>query len=430
MEIEHITLPNSLRVLLIDTKGASSATVLVLVRSGSRYEDATNNGIAHFFEHMAFKGSAKYPDSFTISSTIEGMGGVCNAFTSKDHTGYWIKGTTAHLGTMLDVLADMLTASKLEAVEIEKEKGVIVEEINMYEDMPQHKVSNVYEALLYPKHPLGMDIAGSKKTVTSFTRQTFTDYIQRLYHPENATLVIAGGIGAVKQELAQMVKKSFGVWLANPNPAADYSYPRFEQQARNVNRDMFTKKTEQAHFIFGYATDYGYLDTRKHRLGVLAGVLGGGMSSRLFMEIREKRGLCYYIHTARDLYAETGALSTAAGIRNSAQAVNEAIKIVMDEHQKIAQGTAEKDKLAADIARVKEMLKGRLLLSLENSQSVASFYGTKLLLEGKTQEPKDVIAALDAVTLEDVVQEAQAIVQTARLRFALVGPFAESDIVV
>lgn len=154
------------------------------------------------------------------------------------------------------------------------------------------------------------------------------------------------------------------------------------------------------------------------------------MSSRLFMEIREKRGLCYYIHTARDLYAETGALSTAAGIRNSAQAVNEAIKIIMDEHQKIAQGTAEKDKLAADIARVKEMLKGRLLLSLENSQSVASFYGTKLLLEGKTQEPKDVIAALDAVTLEDVVQEAQAIVQTARLRFALVGPFAESDIIV
>ncbi len=428
MKVEKITLPNKLRVVLADSGGAESATVLLLVKAGSRYENPVNNGIAHFFEHMAFKGSAKYPDSFTISSTIEGMGGVFNAFTSKDHTGYWIKGTVDKTGLMLDVLADMVTSAKLESKEIEKEKGVIVEEINMYEDMPQHKVSNVYDELLYAGHPLGMDIAGTHKTVKSFDRQVFLDYIHRLYHPDNAVLIVAGGISGTKDHIRSEVKQTFGTWKSKEKASKDYTYDQYTSKNIKDALTVFTKKTEQAHFILGYVTDYGFMDPRKYHLGVLAGILGGGMSSRLFMEIREKRGLCYYVHTSRDLYAETGSLATSAGVRNDVGTVNEGIKLIVAEHEKIAKGQ-DKDRLETEVTRVKEMMKGRFLLGLEDSQSVASFYGTKLLLEGDTIDPHEVIKLIEAVNVEDVVHEAQNIVTENKLRIAVIGPFQQDQII-
>ncbi len=429
MQTNIKTLPNKLRVIFADTGGAESATVMLLVKAGSRYEDPKNNGIAHFFEHMAFKGSAKYADSFTISSTIEGMGGVFNAFTSKDHTGYWIKGTVDKTGVMLDVLADMVTTAKLESVEIEKEKGVIIEEINMYEDMPQHKVSNVYDELLYASHPLGMDIAGTHQTVKSFSRQTFLNYIHRLYHPDNAVLVVAGGIGGRKDQIETEVAQTFGIWDGSQKETKDYSYDKYIEEATKTDLNVFTKKTEQAHFVLGYVTDYGFVDPRKHALGVLAGILGGGMSSRLFMEIREKRGLCYYIHTSRDMYAETGSLATSAGVRNDVGTVNDALKLIVAEHEKIAR-SQDKDVLAKEVVRVKEMIKGRLLLSLEDSQSVASFYGTKLLLEGAVIEPHDMLTLIDKVTVEDVIAQAHTIVTEDRLRIAVIGPFEKTEIAI
>lgn len=427
MKIEQITLPNKLRVVLADTGGTESATVLLLVKAGSRYETPQNNGIAHFFEHMAFKGSAKYPDSFTISSTIEGMGGVFNAFTSKDHTGYWIKGTVDKTGLMLDVLADMVTSAKLESKEIEKEKGVIVEEINMYEDMPQHKVSNVYDTLLYPNHPLGMDIAGTHATVKSFNRQHFLDYIHRLYHPDNAVLIVAGGIGNMVEKVTSEVESTFGVWQSDQKESKNYIYDQYASKSNKKSLAVFTKKTEQAHFVLGYVTDHGFLDARKYRLSILSGILGGGMSSRLFSEIREKRGLCYYVHTSQDLFAETGSMATSAGVRNDVGTVNEAIKLIIAEHEKIAQGQ-DKDTIVKEVSRVKSMLKGRFLLGLENSQSVASFYGTKLLLEGMSLDPHEVIKLIDAVTVEDVISIANNVVQESKLHLAVIGPFEQSHI--
>lgn len=427
MKIEQITLPNKLRVVLADTGGTESATVLLLVKAGSRYETPQNNGIAHFFEHMAFKGSAKYPDSFTISSTIEGMGGVFNAFTSKDHTGYWIKGTVDKTGLMLDVLADMVTSAKLESKEIEKEKGVIVEEINMYEDMPQHKVSNVYDTLLYPNHPLGMDIAGTHATVKSFNRQYFLDYIHRLYHPDNAVLIVAGGIGNMVEKVTSEVESTFGVWQSDQKESKNYIYDQYTSKSNKKSLAVFTKKTEQAHFALGYVTDYGFLDARKYQLSILSGILGGGMSSRLFSEIREKRGLCYYVHTSQDLFAETGSMATSAGVRNDVGTVNEAIKLIIAEHEKIAQGQ-DKDTIVKEVSRVKSMLKGRFLLGLENSQSVASFYGTKLLLEGMSLDPHEVIKLIDAVTVEDVISIANNVVQESKLHLAVIGPFEQSHI--
>jgi predicted Zn-dependent peptidase len=193
MDTSLITLENGLHIILVDTKSFPSLTTLVMVGAGSGYETTVNNGIAHFFEHMAFKGTKKYPNSFVISSTIEGFGGIFNAFTSKDHTGYWVKAPTEHFEKVIDVLSDMILHPLLVSEEIDREKGVIVEEINMYEDMPSRKVSDLFDALMYKGNPLSYDIAGTPETVRSFDRKIFTDYIESHYHAGNAVVVIAGG---------------------------------------------------------------------------------------------------------------------------------------------------------------------------------------------------------------------------------------------
>src|SRR3989344_5054276 len=277
------TLKNGLTVILIDTEAFPSLTTLLLVGAGSRYENTKNNGIAHFFEHMAFKGSKRFPDSFTIASTIEGAGGVFNAFTSKDHTGYWIKSTVTHFSTVVDVLSDMIIHPILAEEEIEREKGVITEEINMYEDMPQRKVGEVFESLLYPKHPLGFDIAGTKKTVQSFNRLTFTDYINSFYHPNNAVLVVAGGLsdssGKAQQrkffdgkpqtaknlssspfiEYIEVIQEKFSNW----KQCEKSSFVKIKETQTKPQMLIKYKKTEQAHFSLGFRA-FSFNDDRKY----------------------------------------------------------------------------------------------------------------------------------------------------------------------
>ncbi len=218
MEHQEYILKNGLRVILIDTQAFPTITTLLLVGAGSRYENAKNNGIAHFFEHMALKASKKYPNSFIVASTIEGLGGVFNAFTSKDHTGYWIKATTEHFKTMLDVLSDTILEPLLHEEEINREKGVIVQEINMYEDRPQEKVTELFETLLYNGNPLGLDVVGKKETVSQFSRQTFVDYMRQLYQPKNAVLIVAGGLSQSAngktsiQSYLKIIEEKFGKW--------------------------------------------------------------------------------------------------------------------------------------------------------------------------------------------------------------------------
>ena len=215
MNAELHTLKNGLQVIFVDIKAFPTITTVLLVGAGSRYENKDNNGIAHFFEHMAFKGSKKYPDSFVISSTVEGLGGIFNAFTSKDHTGYWIKSLADHFDTAVDVLSDMIQHSLLVPEEIEREKGVIVEEINMYEDMPARKVGDIFDDIMFPGHPLGFDIAGTAKTVRTFSKSTFSDYLTDHYHSSNTVLVIAGGIdhnGKGIDKYLSKIEKNLGSW--------------------------------------------------------------------------------------------------------------------------------------------------------------------------------------------------------------------------
>jgi predicted Zn-dependent peptidase len=427
MRTHRTTLSNGLRVIFIDTQTFPTLTTLLLVGAGSRYENEQNNGIAHFFEHMAFKGSKKYPNSFTISSAIEGLGGVFNAFTSKDHTGYWIKATTQSFKTVADVLSDMVLSPLLVEEEIEREKGVIIEEINMYEDMPARKVGDLYEELLYKGTPLGFDIAGTKETVSSFDRTTFTDYISTLYHPNNAVLIVAGGFDVdnktdVKEKFYEkylkIIESKFGAWqIGNTS-----SYRTIKEGQNEPQMLVKYKKTEQTHFSFGFRA-FSFKDTRRYTLSLLSAILGGGMSSRLFIEVRERRGLCYYISTGRELYADVGNIVTQAGVTNELDKVKDSMRVIWQEHNKVAQGQVTKEELH----KAKELIKGRMLLSMEDSFTVASFYGIREMLESTTTTPEEVIKKLDIVTVEEVVELAKELFKPENLNIALIGPYEQKD---
>ncbi|MCX7997194.1 MAG: insulinase family protein [Patescibacteria group bacterium] len=420
MNIKKSTLPNNLTVLFVETESFPSFTALLLVGAGSRYETSANNGTAHFLEHMAFKGSEQYPDSLTIASTIEGMGGVFNAFTDKDHTGYWIKAPVAQYDTVMNVLSDMLLHSRLDPEEINREKGVIIEEMNMYEDTPYRKVGDVFEELLYGGTPLGFEIIGTRKNVLSFTRDTFIEYMNAYYRPSNAVLVVAGGFrgSAFEESWMTVIEDKFGGWQDANTPLP---VPYTGQQKKPAIR-VRHKKTEQAHFCLGFRT-FSLTDSRRYDLSVLTTILGGGMSSRLFIEVRERRGLCYYISTGREFYTDTGNLVTQAGVTNSVEKVREALDVTVAQHREIANGSFSD----AELTRAKEMMKGRMLLSLENSHSIASFIGTRQLMEKKYATPAEVIEKIDAVTKESVVEVARTCFTPERMNLAVIGPFSESD---
>lgn len=420
MKPQITTLSNGLRVLTIDTKSFPTLTTILLVGAGSRYENASNNGIAHFFEHMAFKGSKQYPDSFTITSTIESLGGKYNAFTSKDHTGYWIKATNDQFKTVINVLSDMILEPRLADEEIEKEKGVIAEEINMYEDTPMWKTGDLFEELLYKGTSLGFEIAGTKETVKKFTRNTFVDYMQELYHPDNAVLVVAGGFGHSVKTYVSQIDEAFGAWKRLP---VSGSFEKVIEHQEGPALLFRHKKTEQTHFCLGFRS-HGFSDPRRFASSVLATILGGGMSSRLFSQVREKRGLCYYISTGRTSYADVGNFVTSAGVTNNLEKTKEAIKVILKEHKKVMHG----EFTAEEIAKAKALIKGRTLLSMEDSQNVASFFGNELLLQGETKTPEEIIEKIEAVTADEVCATAIDIFKPKNLNLSMIGPYKEGEI--
>ncbi len=425
MKYELHTLQNGLEVLFVDVGAFPTMTTQLLVSAGSRYERKDNNGIAHFFEHIPFKGTKKYPTAFDISSNIEGRGGLFNAFTSKDHTAYWIKTLADHFETSVDLLSDMILNPLLDPEEIEREKGVIVEEINMYEDTPARRVNEVLENIMYPDNPLGFDILGTKDTVTSFNKKTFSEYMDTFYYPNNAVFVVAGKLnnnGNEKLEVKkylEIVEEKFGSWKPGQKPA-------FTPVVENQNEPKVHiryKKTEQAHFAIGFRA-FSFNDPRRETLSILSTILGGGSSSRLFIEVRERRGLCYYIGAGRDFYRDTGNFVIQAGVTNQVDKVKQAIAVTLKECQKIAQGDLKPDELT----RAKEMLKGRILLSFEDSANVANFFAYNKLIEGKIKDPAALLKKVDAVTGADVIDLAKTIFVSGHLNFAIIGPFEKDAI--
>jgi predicted Zn-dependent peptidase len=410
---EKTTLANGLRVVTAPMPQAKSVACFVMLAAGSRYETKDTNGIAHFAEHMFFKGTEKRPTAREIAGEIDSIGGEFNAFTGKEYTGYYVKCAAEHRDVALDVLIDMLRHSKFDPEEIEREKGVIVEEMNMYYDTPRDYVDGVYDELLYDDTPLGWDIIGRKETVRAAQRETFTDYLERWYRAPRMVAGVAGNLGeGLIPQLEELLGDVQNGTKGEPPPA------KWQQEAPQVK--LHTKQSDQAHIRVGVHS-YPIVHPDRYALGLLATVLGGGMSSRLFTEVRERRGLAYYIYGHQQGYTDAGTLFSQGGV--DIQRIDDAVRTVVGEFARIAGEPIEADELE----KARNFAKGRLVLSLEDPKGMILFGLRNEVLEGTLREPDEVLAALDAVTIEDVQRVAQDIIREDRLNFALIGPFDDPE---
>jgi predicted Zn-dependent peptidase len=395
-------------------EGTRSVTVLVLVGTGSKYETKKINGISHFLEHMMFKGTTKRPGYLDISRELDGIGAEYNAFTGKEYTGYYAKASTTKRDTVMDVIFDIFLNSKLDEKAIEVEKGVIIEEINMYKDTPQRYVGDLFEQLLYGDQPAGWDIAGDKDTVSGLKRDDFTSYFNSHYVAQNTVVSIAGNVDP--KEIIEKTDKYFkNIRQANLSDKK----PVIESQSE-PQLTVYYKKTDQTHFYIGNRS-FNIYDDRRYALGLLGVILGGGMSSRLFEEVREKRGLAYYVKASNQGYTDSGFFCVRAGVNN--EKVVDAISVVLEELRKIkADGVT-----SSELQQAKDNIEGSLALSLEHSDSVADSYAEPVLFRNKVLTPEEELDKIKAVTLEQIREVANDIFINKNLNLAVIGPFKDED---
>jgi predicted Zn-dependent peptidase len=407
-------LPTGLRVLTVPMPSVESVTVTVWIKVGSRWENKKNNGISHFLEHMVFKGGKKRPTAKEISEAVDSFGGQFNAATSKEWTNFYIKSRAASVETAIDVLSDMVLNPILDTTEIEKEKGVIVSEIEMYEDTPMAHIGDVFEQLIYGDDPLGMDTAGTKESVRGIKRNDFVSYRKIHYYPENILVSIAGSI--TEKHALSLVKKYF-THFESKNRKFVKPKKVFEQSRPQVMLQY--KKTDQAHLILGFR-GFGYGDKDRYAESVLSSILGGGMSNRMFTEVREKRGLAYAVKTSADHYMDNGYFGTYAGVR--LDTVDEAIKVIQEEMYKIAAG----DKISArEFKKAKEYMKGRTALALEDTSAVNSYFAIRAMFLDEIETPEEVYKKIDAVTVDEVYAVAKRLFDKSKLNLAIIGPYKD-----
>ncbi len=411
---EHEALGNGLRVLTAPLPHAQSVACFVMVAAGSRYERAENRGIAHFAEHMFFKGTERRPNSRDLTTLIDGIGGEFNAFTSKEYTGYYVRCAGEKRDVALDVLLDMLRHSKFEPEEIEREKGVIIEEMNMYQDTPRDHIGTVYETLMYGDNPLGWEIIGTKDTVSAASRGTFTGYVDEWYTADRMVVGVAGMVGA---DLAPMLEELLG---DVPRDGDRGPAPAQLDRPAGPRVSVHYKDAEQAHLILGYPSiPIDHPD--RYALQMLSAVLGSGMSSRLFLEVRERRGLAYYVHGANHSYTDAGSLYAQAGV--DIKRIEEAIKVTVEQFELMAS-----EKVGAEeLEKSRSMVKGRFVLRTEGPQGLIMYGLTREILEGAALEPEELLAKLDAVTAEDIQRVARDLIANDKLHLAVIGPFENDE---
>jgi predicted Zn-dependent peptidase len=414
MVSKKITYKNGTRVLFAPLKETKAVTALILFPIGSRYEPSAINGSSHFLEHLFFKGTAKRPSTLEVSKELDGVGAEYNAFTGKDHTGYYVKVAADKLELALDILSDMLYRSLFDPAEIERERGVIVEEINMYEDNPMMNLDEVFEQTIFKGNSLGMTIAGPRKVIRTVTRKQLMAYKARFYNPHNLLLTIAGKFDATNA--ARLAKKYFGE-AKGPRVATRFDCVTSTQHAPRVTVKF--RKTEQIQMGLGFPA-YAYNDPRMPALSILSIILGGNMSSRLFIRIRERLGLCYFIRSERGAFQDTGYFLVRAGLEKTR--INEAIKKIWAELTDIRDVPVGVDELT----RAKEFIRGKILLGLEDSEEIADWVAKQLLLQGKIETPEQKIEKLMRVTVKDVQAVAKDIIKASRLNLALIGPYTSA----
>ncbi|MFB0527814.1 MAG: M16 family metallopeptidase [bacterium] len=407
-------LNNGLKVIIAPMKGTRAVTVLILVGIGSRYESERLNGITHFLEHMFFRGTSKRPSAKIISETIDRVGGELNAYTSEESTGFFIHLASPHLELAFDVLSDMLLNSKFEKEEIDKEKGVVLEEINMHQDKPDIQVVNIYKSLLYGNQPLGWEVIGKKEVVKNIDREKLLAYREKNFSSNNAVVSIAGDVQ--HQKTSALVRKYLRRWKNRKKP----SYLPLQEKQVAPATSLQYRKTDQAYLCLGVRT-FAYKHPDYYVLRVLNTILGGMVSSRLFVRLREEEGIAYSVDSLRESYMDGGNLRINTGVETGK--TETAIITILEELRRMCQEIVGEEELG----KAKEYLKGRLALELELSPGVASFLGHQQLLLGKIKLPEKQIEEIEKVTADDINRVARKIFVKEHLNLAVVGPFADKE---
>jgi len=409
--------PSGLNLLTVPMAGAKTTAILVMIATGSKHETRKTSGLSHFLEHMFFKGTKKRPNAMIISSELDKLGGEYNAFTSKEYTGYWIKTAAAQIKPALEVLADMLLNSKFDQEEIKRESGVIVEEVNMYLDNPIMRIEDVFEELLYGDTPAGWDTIGTKKNILGFNHKDFVDYFKSQYRSESTFVCLAGKLPSNAEKLLASTFKTYAKGKAKKK------LPTKEKQIKPAVKIEF-KQTDQAHLSLGVRTmPFGAKEAVA--LKVIATILGGSMSSRLFHQLRERNGLCYYVRSGNEGYSDTGYLATKAGV--PVDKIEKAIAIIVAEYKRIAS-----EKISAEeLEKIKQFISGRILLQLESPDDIAGWYVNQLVINHqqtkklKLVTPEDFLAEIKKISANDIQKVAQKIFDPKKLNLAVIGPYKD-----
>jgi len=411
---QKTTLDNGLRLITAPMPHTRSVSICIFIGVGSRYETEPQAGVSHFIEHLCFKGTPRRTTAREISEAIEGVGGIINAGTDKELTVYWCKVAQPHFPLALDVLADILLHSRFDPADIERERQVITEEINMSKDSPSQLVNMLIDELLWPQHALGRDIAGSKESVAAITRETMVDYLANQYLPANTVVSIAGA--GKHREMVSAVNQALGDWAGLETRPG---YPAYKEKTFPRLR-IEKKDTEQAHLCLALS-GLPLLHPKRFTLDLLNVILGEGMSSRLFTEIRDRLGLAYNIHSYAEHFLDTGSITVYAGVEPKNLRV--AIKAILEQLSRLKEIVPQ-----AELTKARELSKGRLLLRMEDSRSVAGWMGGQEILTQRILSVDQLISIVDAITAEEIQELAQELLVSSQLRLAVVGPVADKPL--
>jgi len=407
-------LKNGLRVILIPQPFSVATTVAVLVEAGSKYETKNINGLSHFLEHMCFKGTIKRPRPIDIAGELDSLGAHYNAFTSREFTSYFAKVRNELTGKALDLITDLYLNPSFKSEEIEKEKGVIIEEINMYEDTPARNVQEIFMALVYGDQPAGWDVAGTKEIIQSLKREDFIKYRGEHYLPQSTVVVVTGGFD--NQKILEEIENYFAVLPFSQK------FPKqkvIDEQALPQEKIKF-KESDQTHLVMGFRA-FALSDKRRFALEVLADILGGGMGSRLFQSIREQLGAAYYVNASSDLYSDHGLILMSAGVDH--KKLEAVIETSLQEFKKFK----EEKVSAAELQRAKDHLTGTTILSIETSDALAYYYGGQEIMGLNLETPEELLKNIQAVTAEEIQSVANELFLNNNLNLALIGPFKDKS---
>ncbi|MCI0441438.1 MAG: insulinase family protein, partial [Chloroflexi bacterium] len=402
------TLPNGLRVVTSEMPHTRSVSISIFIGVGSRYEPSEQAGISHFIEHMVFKGTARRPNPRDISGTIESTGGVLNAGTDHEYTVYWCKVAQPHFRESLDLLFDMLRNSLLEPEGLEKERMVVIEELNMINDYPSYKVDALIDEMLWPNHPLGRDVGGTKESVSAIMRDMMLAHLQRYYNPANIVVSVAGSVA--HEEVVEQVEALSGAWPAANNDA----WTPFTHTQEKSQFQLEYRKTEQAHLSIAVPAVASEHPSR-YAVDLMSVILGEGMSSRLFVEVREAKGLAYDVHSGVTHFQDCGAFVINAGV--DPKRVYDAVQTILEQVAIIRDGVPDEE-----LGMAKRLSTGRMLLRMEDTRAVSNWMGNQELLQGRILGMDQVVERINHVTSEQMRDVASRLLTTEKLNMALVGP--------